>query len=475
LRLFEPLGGIVRRSFGLTSLAFLGLAVAACTESSSSSNNNHGGPNGGSSSGGATAPSTRFFLPTGAEVDNTSAPTVEIDKDGGIHSVYPAYAGGGAYYAYCPADCSGDKAVKVVRFETEGTVANAMLALDANGKPQVLLSAFAKVYYASCSGDCTTESAWTTTPIIEHGSDKEVSGEAFALDPKGRPRFLMHTYIAYLGIGQKEPKTEWVTCDSDCNSSSSWTTSVIATDIFHNSTLRFDAEGKAHVAAIARIKGEDGSSHVMGAYQFCAGNCDQPDSWTGPAFGDAYENEIEAVSIKPQISLALTKGGKPRVLFLAKDDAGKKKMAYFECDDNCTAGDTWTALILSDHEELSSGFDLALDQNDHPRVAFALDYNIGIDYCDQDTCTAADSKWDLAVVEKGSEMPPDTIFLEPNCTVGAWFLHDPSIALTPDGKPRVGYQARDISGGWSNPDPTKPKCTAGTDMTWARMAVLSSL
>jgi hypothetical protein len=72
-------------------------------------------------------------------------------------------------------------------------------------------------------------------------------------------------------------------------------------------------------------------------------------------------------------------------------------------------------------------------------------------------------------------MAPDRIFPYPNCNVGAWFLHSPSLALTRDGRPRVGYQARDISGGWSNPDPTRPGCVAGTDMTFSRLAVMSSV
>jgi hypothetical protein len=44
--------------------------------------------------GGAGAPSTasaRFFLPTG-EPTNTSAPTVELDGQGNMHLIYPAYA-----------------------------------------------------------------------------------------------------------------------------------------------------------------------------------------------------------------------------------------------------------------------------------------------------------------------------------------------------------------------------------------------
>ena len=465
------------RSFGLTSLALLGFALAACTTSGGSGDddkNSNGGPpnkNGGVSS----APAAKFFLPTGEEVDNTSAPTIEVDKDGGIHSVYPAYAVGGAYYAYCPSDCSGDKAVKVVRFDTEGTVGNAMLALDADGKPQVLFSTYQRVYYGSCTGDCTTAEGWTVKPILEHNAEKEVTGEAFALDPQGRPRFLMHTYVALLGIGQKPYQTELVSCDADCTEPSSWNANVIGTvENFESAQLRFDAEGGAHVAAAVRVKDDTGEEKLVGAYQYCAADCDKPESWTGPALGEAFTDHLEAIEIKPQISLALTKAGQPRIVFLMKEN-GEKRMVYFECNENCTSGDTWSAIYVSDLQELSSGFDLALDQNDHPRIAFALSYNIGIIYCDQDSCAGEDAKWDLTVVEKGSDMPPDTIFLEPNCTVGAWFLHDPSIALTPAGQPRVGYQARDISGGWSNPDPTKPNCTAGTDMTWARMAILPKL
>src|SRR3954466_3162593 len=87
-------------------------------------------PAGGS--GGAGTPSTasaRFFLPTD-EPTNTSAPTVELDGQGNMHLVYPAYFGGGAYYATCGKDCAGPAAVKAVRLPTEGTVGNAMLALD---------------------------------------------------------------------------------------------------------------------------------------------------------------------------------------------------------------------------------------------------------------------------------------------------------------------------------------------------------
>ena len=69
---------------------------------------------------------------------------------------------GDAFYATCTDDCNDPDHVKVVKLETDGTVANAMIALDATGRPQVLLSTFFDVYYARCTGDCTTRSGWVS-------------------------------------------------------------------------------------------------------------------------------------------------------------------------------------------------------------------------------------------------------------------------------------------------------------------------
>lgn len=178
-----------------------------------------------------------FFLPTG-EPDNTSAPTIELDAAGNIHAVYPAYAGGDAYYAFCAAGCETSDDVAVVRLPTDGTVANAMLALDADGEPHVLLSSYATIEYASCDGDCTDPAAWTQSTVLVHDGAREVTGEAFALDPAGNPRFMMHTYVAYLGIGQGAPETHYVACDADCHDAASWSQSLVAEQIWQSTHLR---------------------------------------------------------------------------------------------------------------------------------------------------------------------------------------------------------------------------------------------
>jgi len=442
---------------------------------SANSEGDAGAANGSAGSAGTPTGSvsaSRFFLPTG-EPDNTAAPSIEVDAQGGTHAIYPAYAGGSAYYAYCPANCRGQSDVKVVMLPTQGTVANAMLALDSNGRPRVLLSAFQKLYYASCDSGCTSASGWTIDEILDHDGDREVSGEALALDQNGHPRFLMHTYRAYLGIGQKPPKTWYATCDADCGDAANWNYSEIAQEIWEGTSLRFDRTGGAHIATVININEGDKAGQKLSAYLECTGACTGKDDWNGIGFIKPYESEVEAVSVKPTVSLALTRAGAPRVVVLGENDGKPKNIIYFQCDQDCTH-DNWQGAVVSDHDQIDAGLDLALDANDHPRLVYTLNYNIGLAYCDTEPCGGPTANWDLTKVELSSEIPADEIFLWENCTIGAWFFHSPSIALTKDGKPRVGYQARDISGGVTVPDPTKPRCTAGTDMTWSRLSLMTS-
>jgi hypothetical protein len=454
---------INRTSSRIVCTLALATLLAACP-----ADDGEAGPGaGGGGGGGGGAAAAKFFLPTG-EVDNTSAPTVEIDGTGNLHMVYPAYGGGRAYYATCSAGCDRPEDVKVVRLQTQGTVHNAMLSLDAAGRPQILLATGAKIYYASCTGDCAQTSSWRTTEIMDHAGDREVTGEAFALDRQGRPRFMMHTYKAYLGIGQKPPQAFYVRCDEACHTPSSWQVIKIADQMWRASTLRFDASDTARLATVVTMA--DGTSTA--AYAECAGDCDREASWKGTGLMPVFESEVEAIALKPSLSMALTRSGAPRILLLGKHD-DKRNLTYFACDRDCS-GDNWRGSIISDIQKLGVGVDLALDKQDRPRFVHTLDYNIALAGCDDADCTKADAAWFLTKVEVGGEMKADKIFPYPNCNVGAWFLHSPSIALTADGKPRVGYQARDISGGWSNPDPTKPGCVAGTDMTWSRIAVMPS-
>lgn len=422
--------------------------------------------------GDGPAQTARFFLPTG-EPTNTAAPTVEVDARGRIHAVYPGYAIGGAFYATCAGDCTSSDAMSVVRFETQGTVHNSMLALDAKGRPRVLLSTMSKVYFASCDEDCDDAENWTTTELMDHAGKREVTGEAFAIDPDGGLHFMMHTYRALFGLGQDPRRTWYLSCESDCHDPDAWNEVQIATQTWEGTHLRFDAQGRAHIATVANIEEDGVVTNKLGAYATCEADCDVDTNWVGTGLYPAYENMTAAIRMQPTVSLALTRAGTPRVAVFGRDEEGNRNIVYFECDENCT-GSGWVGAIITNNDRLDAGLDLALDRQDRPRFAFTLDYNIGLYYCDEADCTSEDAKWDLTKVEFGSDIPTDEIFLWDNCTVAAWFLHSPSIAIDANGQPRIGYQARDISGGVTQPDPTRPRCVAGTDMTWSRLAVMPS-
>lgn len=408
-----------------------------------------------------------FFMPT-PEPRNTQFPRTEFDAKGGLHAVYPAYAGGGAFYAYCPNNCVDPKAMKVVALPTDSAPNTAMLALTADGRPRVLLPTFLRLYYAECDRECTNAANWTTSVIVDHQGLQEVTGDVLAVDSKGRPRFIMHTYVAYLGVGQKEPHTYYAQCDTNCSDGSSWQIDSIQDQMWQYSTLRFDPQDRAHLSTVII---SPASSVKQLAYVRCDSNCESEASWNGIQVAPAFE--LSTAEIRPSLSFALTSKGGVRMAGLVMPEPGARALVYFECDQNCVE-DNWSGAILTDKYELGSGVDIQVDAKDRPRLVFTLDDNIGLYSCDDGDC--ANAAWDLTKVEFASDLKPDTIILWPNCIADAWLLHDPTLTLAADGSARVGYTATDVSGGFNpKPDPTMTPCLAGKDMTLARMTVLPAI
>jgi hypothetical protein len=417
----------------------------------------------------ATAAPQRFFMPT-AEPRNTQFPRIEIDGKRGVHAVYPAYVGGGAFYAYCPNDCVDPKAMKVVELPTDSAPSTAMLALTPDGRPRVLLPTYLRLYYAECDRNCTDATNWTTSVILDHQSAQQVTGDALAVDSQGRPRFILHTYEAYLGVGQKEPHTYYAQCDQNCSNPASWQIDSIQDQMWTYATLRFDPQDRAHLAMVVI---SPTSSVKQLAYARCDSGCNSADGWNGVLLAPALE--ISTAELKPSVSLALTSTGGVRMAGLTMPEPGARALTYFECDQACDQ-DNWSWGNLSEAYELGSGVDIAVDAKDRPRLVFTLNSNIGLYHCDKSQCVSESATWDLAKVEFASDLTPDTIILWPNCIADAWLLHDPTITLTADGAARVGYMATDISGGFNpNPDPTMTPCLAGKDLTLGRMALMPAL
>jgi hypothetical protein len=463
------------RRIGSALLAvFCAVSFMACSACGSETGGGGGGPGGTGGTGGQTA-AGQFFLPTGAP-RNTANPRIEADAAGNLHMVYPAYSQGDAYYAWCPADCKTADQVKVVQLKTSGTVDNAMIAVGRDGKPQLLLSTYQRLYYATCTGaDCTQQASWTVTPILEHGGTREVTGEALALTADGKPRFLMHSFRSF-GVGAPTPGTFYVQCDGDCHNASSWKVSQISTKVWQEVTLRLNAEGQPRL--MKSELGVTNNGDYMASYAQCDGDCTEAGGWQVADLYKAFYSAYEAVRMYPATSLALTSKGTPRVLILSQDNDARG-LLYAECDAGCTSDANWQAQFLvnpgPDGEKLRAGLDLALDGQDRPRIVYTASWNILLGVCDADCTNAQKPGWSLGKVEFSGEMKPDTVIPYSNCTVSSWFLHSPSLALGKDGLPRVAYRAQDVSGGGKKPDPGTTPCSAGTDMTFSRFTQLSSL
>jgi hypothetical protein len=339
-----------------------------------------------------------------------------------------------------------------------------------------VLSTYLRIYYAQCDLNCTERASWSLIELSNHNGELDATGEALALDAAGHPRLLLHGHRnPYEFFKPKRPETQLAQCDSDCFAAANWRFDVISdSEIWEGSHLRFDQRGRAHVATTVFSYGEMAGGPLT-AYLTCEGACNMLGRWSGTGFGTPVEALTDAVAVHPSVSLALTKAGQPRVAMLIKDNQGKRSIGYAECDDGCASGDSWRGINLwAVDSPIGDGIDLALDSKGMPVFAHTINYNIVLTYCQKQPCTAQGATWESSNVERGTELPADAIFLEWNCTIGAWFLHTPSLALTADDKPRVGYQSRDISGGFGRPDPTKPRCSAGTDMTFSRVALLPS-
>ncbi|PJI53365.1 hypothetical protein CTI14_29605 [Methylobacterium radiotolerans] len=177
------------------------------------------------------------------------------------------------------------------------------------------------------------------------------------------------------------------------------------------------------------------------------------------------------------MAMELTSTGAPRIAMIGtyrNDEKGY--LRYLSCDQDCVgekADKSWSAVTLADNEYLYPGLDLALEGGSRG-WCFRRHGNVYMGVCDTG-CAQDANRWTPKVVEKGDDLLADKVIPYPNCTLAAWFLYDPSIAVRAGGKVAVSYSASDDSGGFSTPDTTKPECKAGTDMIFARLHLTSTL
>ena len=303
-------------------------------------------------------------------------------------------------------------------------------------------------FYAACDDDCTRPDAWSMTKIfsgrvpasnLDH--DDELPQRSFALDPQGRPRFVV--YDENQLAAPEHAGLFYLSCDDGCDESASWKETLItvatryAVERVAQPALTFSPDGAPRVASAQFFP--IGSRPAVLAYLACDDACDRTASW-----GRA-ELMPRGSGAEPSVDIAVDKNGRPRIAFYQEAllGGGGKRLFYLACDDTCLNPAHWQ------HVDLGLGVfngqepDLELDALGQPRIAYAdWDHGgIGFASCDQD-CTAASSNWTHRIVEDRDALYRAWPVAYPShCTGGRWNTLTPTRALPPSGPAQVAFDA----------------------------------
>lgn len=413
-------------------------------------------------------------------VVHTYGTNIAVDNAGGVHATYTIYLGQDngqrpAYYAYCPAHCSD--LANWNRTRLSDKVMDARLLLDPAGHPRVMMFAeisFAEslfVYqYAACDSSCTDAANWTTTPIAETleyvGFRQDATNHYFALDRQGHPALLYssandrgHGGLFYIACTDVQPAA--------CTTASNWTEVLISGEgDLGDADLVFTPDGQPRMLVVDLT---EVATHVKALYIECNQDCTQ-----------AAGINLYDIGLYGSYKLRVDNLGRPRLGFYTgtqPDDAAlaSHRLYYVWCNTNCTTPSDWHSYNIGLSPFHGFSFDIVLDRDDQPRVAYkAGDTATGYAWCSAN-CESGNTQWQAKLVE------PSTVLEAANpvtglarCTISAWTTgHRPALALDPAGNPRIGIDTKHQSGGTSlEPGQLGKPCPVSTGITLARAILL---
>jgi len=423
-------------------------------------------------------------MPTAILNDQTHSMSVGVDSAGGMHAAFvnastDTNGDYHAYYDYCApgADCGSAAHWTLVNLMTISSSVTIMeesqLAVNAQGHPRLIIvttdngDPFMDHYsYAACDSACTNRANWTITDVADTDSGVNVFiGQAnkhfFALDPQGRPRFVLDNGTNYV----------YNVCNSGCANKANWSALTLngPSDTgtgYNTPALAFNASGQPRMLAPISTGFFQSDLH----YWECSANdcATNADSWTDVAVISPFSGDAAAYS-----SLRLTHTGQPRFAYYGKPGGAAETLYYYSCNSACTTGAHWshTSIGLAPEADFNSSGqepDLALDSQDEPRLSFqtldnTLGHGLGYAYCNQG-CEAGGTSWQKRVADSNDQLNADWNRLPPaGCTFSSWIGgYRSSLVLDKAGNPRIGYDAQHFSGNCLDPG------LVGSDYTTVR-------
>lgn len=409
----------------------------------------------------STAESGAFFPATDQESASIS---VVRDKQGASHIAFTGYDGktkDQVFYINCEdSDCGTSAANWEKATIAFPGATKIQLAVTSDGRPRLYVisrsaanqSNFNRTYsYGECDSGCTEAANWKFTEIVHSGDNLlgevltlRTPDRTFVLDGKDRPRFI-YTDANYF-IEPDHYGAFVMACDAACTEKVNWT----ETDLAHHLGYRHEQFTKPVLAVaengtigvVANVYAFDDKGEKMkdGVYYYgCTENCTDRSSWSR-----AYVNEMGGGSYpSPTWDLAFTRDGRPRVAQFAGDGTERKDLSheliYLWCDTECGRDSSWNGSTVQPGKGIGESADLALDENDRPRIAMLTNHGeMALAACDED-CETSTPKWRYALAESiatpQKERPQALPF---HCDGEIWEALMPSLSLNGDSA-TIGY------------------------------------
>ncbi|HEU5087066.1 MAG TPA: hypothetical protein VFT99_06460, partial [Roseiflexaceae bacterium] len=388
------------------------------------------------------------------------------------------------YYGYCRAACNNQANFEVVALFDHAWFTQ--LAVDQAGHPRLLIatwppeSGFDPILhwiYAECNANCTNPAAWAHVDLGNgywYGSDTQ-SKQTFVLDTHGHPRLIYYA-ARYNAMVDPSADMRFMYCDADCTNLDQWNTTILSDSGWYDPALVLTPSGLPRIAF-----------NSIGDNQLNYVECDTPTCSAG-TLNTILTNSSNTNYGGPSFSLKLDGQGRPRMAYYPGLTAGTLpggRLYYLACDANCTATGTWRGgdIGMPTTNESGStilqgagGVALALDTQDHPRIAFRMGMGmneLGYAWCNTG-CENEHTTWpykviwssDAQLAEIGvppAEGCPDCHPPIPPCPGGFWDAGFwPSLTLDAAGNPRIAYEVQLQHGGG--------QCD---NATWAHMTRLA--
>lgn len=356
-------------------------------------------------------------------------------------------------YGTCPAgrDCDRPENWNTVVVHS-GAIGTLQLEVTADGRPRLALQdqytvAGSRLAYLACEGNCLQSTAWRGLALGENLPVGEVFARHtdqrwFAIDAAGRPRLLVSNpdgaFFLACDQGCTEPSGDWSNTPLDTTGNP-----FLSSQLF-TPVLQLGPDGQPH------ILGQNSRELV---YLTARGDFRQADNWrrlvlSDPMIQGVRDEPPVALQFATDLDLELDRQGGLVAAFGGLVPGIIEPRTYlFRCPNGCDELSNWGGRPFPG--TVSGGLDLALDSSDRPYFVLAGQMPSGerrvqVATCDGGDCYDFNANWRATTVgtstqleiERPVKRQPETPAL---CSIPttSWEFAASRLIFRPDGTPRL--------------------------------------